>query len=89
LNCLLVYVNIEHLSLDASEMLELHTSYVLNEQQQPIAVQIPLAEFERLEEILENYGLVKHMEESEDREKLSKAEALEYYQSIKGNHVDG
>lgn len=57
-------------------MLELHKSYVLNEQQ-PIAVQIPLAEFERIEEILENYGLVKLMEESDETERLSKTEALE------------
>lgn len=28
------------------EMLELHKSYVLNKQQQPIAVQIAFAEFE-------------------------------------------
>ena len=70
-------------------MFEFHKSYVLNEQQQPIAVQIPLAEFERIEEILENYGLVKLMEEPDDMERLSKAEALEYYQSIKGNHVGG
>ncbi|XHX77205.1 MAG: hypothetical protein RBJ76_22615 [Stenomitos frigidus ULC029] len=70
-------------------MLELHKSYVLDEQQQPIAVQIPLAEFERIEEILENYGLVKLMEEPDDMERLSKAEAIEYYQSIKDDHVDG
>ncbi|MBW4690545.1 MAG: hypothetical protein KME27_02130 [Lyngbya sp. HA4199-MV5] len=70
-------------------MLELHKSYVFNEQQQPIAVQIPLEEFERIEEILENYGLAKLMEESEGGERLSKAEALKYYQSLKSKHVDG
>lgn len=69
-------------------MLEFHKSYVLNEQQQPIAVQIPIAEFEQIEEVLENYGLVKLMEESEESERLSKAEALKYYQSIKDKHVD-
>lgn len=69
-------------------MLELHKNYVLDENQQPIAVQIPIAEFEKIEEILENYGLAKLMEEIQDEERLSKAEALKYYESLKGNHVD-
>jgi len=70
-------------------MLKFHKSYVLDEYQQPIAIQMPLAEFERIEEILENYGLFKLIEDSDDTERLSKAEALEYYQFIKHNHVDG
>jgi RelB Antitoxin alpha helical domain len=49
-------------------MLEITKNYVTDENQQPIAVQIPIAEFERIEEILENYGLVHLMEESEDEE---------------------
>jgi RelB Antitoxin alpha helical domain len=69
-------------------MLELHKNLVLNEQQQPIAVQIPIAEFEQIEEILENYGLAKLMEDSEERDRLSQGEALEYYQALKNKHVD-
>ncbi|MEY3866528.1 MAG: hypothetical protein RLZZ338_419 [Cyanobacteriota bacterium] len=34
-------------------MLNIHKSYVIDENQQPIAVQIPLAEFEHIEKILE------------------------------------
>lgn len=65
-------------------MFQLHKFYVFDENQQPIAVQIPIAEFEQLEEILENYGLVQLMEAvpEEDNVRLSKAEALEYYQSL-------
>jgi hypothetical protein len=70
-------------------MLEIHKNYIVDENQQPIAVQIPLAEFEKIEEILENYGLAKLMEEVEDEQRLSKEEALQYYQSLKGNHVEG
>ena len=69
-------------------MLELHKNLVLNEHQQPIAVQIPIAEFEQIEEILENYGLAKLMEEPEESDRLSKAEALEYYEALKNKHVD-
>ncbi|MEG3833421.1 MULTISPECIES: hypothetical protein [unclassified Microcoleus] len=68
-------------------MLELHKSYVIDENQQPIAVQIPLEQFEKIEEILENYGLAKLIEETEGDERLSKEQALKYYNSIKQNNV--
>jgi hypothetical protein len=64
-------------------MLELHKQYILDRNQQPIAVQIPVTEFEQIEEILENYGLVKLIEESSENERLSKQEALSYCQSLK------
>lgn len=69
-------------------MLEIHKNYVLNEQQQPIAVQIPIAEFEQIEEILENYGLAKLMDETYDEEQLAKNEALKFYQLLKGKDVE-
>ncbi|OKH32425.1 hypothetical protein NIES2101_40670 [Calothrix sp. HK-06] len=68
-------------------MLEITKNFVTDENQQPIAVQIPIAEFEKIEEILENYGLVKLME-ADDDERLSKEEALKYYQSLKKKHVE-
>ena len=52
-------------------MLEFHKSIVVNENQKPIAVQIPFAEFERIEEVIENFGLAKLMAETEDDERLS------------------
>lgn len=68
----------------------IHKNYVLDENQQPIAVQIPIAEFERIEEIIEDFGLARLMEEAEDEddERLSKDEALKYYQALRGNNVD-
>ncbi|NEQ18991.1 MAG: hypothetical protein F6K28_03275 [Microcoleus sp. SIO2G3] len=69
-------------------MLELHKNYVLDENQQRIAVQIPIAEFEKIEAILEDYGLAKLMEEVEDEESLSKDEALKYYQLLKSENVE-
>lgn len=63
-------------------MLEIHKNYILDENQRPIAVQVPIAEFEQIEDILENIGLAKLMEETgdEEDERLSKPEALKYYQ---------
>jgi hypothetical protein len=69
-------------------MLELHKNYVLDENQQAIAVQVPIAEFEQIEEILENYGLAKLMEAPDDNERLNKAEALDYYKTLKNQNVD-
>ncbi len=53
-------------------MLEINKNYVMDENQQPIAVQIPIAEFEKIEEILENFGLAKLIEELEGNERLSR-----------------
>ena len=57
-------------------MLEINKNYVLDSNQNKIAVQIPIAEFEKIEEILENYGLAQLMAEVENDETLSKHEAL-------------
>ena len=64
-------------------MLELHKNIVLDENQKPIAVQIPIEEFERLEEVIENYGLAKMMDEVADDEQLSVHEAKHLYRSLK------
>ncbi|MEH2108422.1 hypothetical protein [Nostoc sp.] len=68
-------------------MLEIHKNYVLDENQKPIAVQIPIAEFGKIEEILEDYGLAKLIEGVEEEKPLSKDEALKYYQSLKEENV--
>jgi hypothetical protein len=64
-------------------MLKIHKSIVLDESQKPIAVQIPIREFEYLEEIIENYGLSKLIDDVSDDEKLSVNKAKKYYQSLK------
>jgi len=69
-------------------MLELHKNIVLDENQKPIAVQIPIEEFQRLEEVIENYGLAKLIDEAADDEQLSVHEAKSLYRSLKQN-VEG
>ena len=64
-------------------MLEIHKKIVLDEDEKPFAVQIPIDEFERLEEVIENYGLAKLMDEVKDGERLSVQEAKTYYESLK------
>jgi hypothetical protein len=70
-------------------MLEINKNYVLDTNQKPIAVQIPIAEFEKIEEILEDYGLPQLMKEVENDEILNKEEALKYLKSLKTNNVEG
>ena len=69
-------------------MLEIKKSYVVDENQNPIAVQIPLDDFNKIEEVIENFGLTKLMEETDDAELLSGEEAYNYYQSLKNNSVE-
>jgi rubrerythrin len=64
-------------------MLELHKSIVLDDNQKPIAIQIPIEEFERMEEVIENYGLAKLMDEVADDEQLSVQEVKQFYRSLK------
>jgi hypothetical protein len=66
-------------------MLNLHTNIVLDENQKPIAVQIPIDEFQRLEEVIENYGLSKLIDEVADDEQLTVHEAKSLYQTLKKN----
>jgi len=69
-------------------MLKIHKKIVLDEDEKPFAVQIPIKEFERLEEVIENYGLAKLMDEVKDEKRLSVQEAKTYYESLKTN-VEG
>ena len=69
-------------------MFKITKNYIIDENQQPIAVQIPIAEFQKIEEILEDYALGKLIEEVEGEERLSKEEALKYYASLKTKNVD-
>ncbi len=65
-------------------MFALRKNYVLDENQQPIAVQIAIGDFERLEAILEDYGLARLMDEvpEDDRVRFSKEEGMAYYESL-------
>lgn len=68
-------------------MLELHKKIVIDENSKPVAVQIPIEEFNRLEEIIENYGLSKLMDEVKNDERVTSEDAKKYYQSLK-QHVE-
>jgi PHD/YefM family antitoxin component YafN of YafNO toxin-antitoxin module len=64
-------------------MLKIHKKIVVDKNSKPVAVQIPIKEFERLEEVIENHGLAKLMDEVADDEQLTSEEAKRFYQSLK------
>ncbi len=64
-------------------MLEIHKSIVVDENQKPIAVQIPIEQFERMEEVIVNYGLAKLMDEVANDELLSAQDAEHFYGALK------
>ena len=68
-------------------MLPIPKKYVLDEEQKPLAVQIPIAVYNQIEEILEDFWLAKLMEEVENDEQLSGDIAYSFYQSLKEQNV--
>jgi hypothetical protein len=63
-------------------MEELKKSYIVDEQNRKIAVQLDIETFNKIEEILENYALARLIEEQDDEEALELGEALAHYQSL-------
>ena len=65
-----------------------HKSYVLDENNKPVAVQLPIDEFNKIETILEDYGLNKLIEETEKEESLLAEDAKKYYDTLNKNVED-
>lgn len=64
-------------------MLAIKKEYVVTDDNKKRAVLIDIDTFMKMEEIIENYGLVKYMVEAEKEEDLSLNEAKEYYSTLK------
>ncbi len=62
--------------------------YIVDEKNRRVAVQIPIEILERLEEILENYGLVQLMKKKESDEIIGVNEARAYYDRLEKTHSD-
>jgi hypothetical protein len=63
-------------------MLDLKEKYIINKQQEPIAVQLDIKTFRKIEETLEDYALTQYMDETEYDEKFTLKEAKKYYKSL-------
>lgn len=66
-------------------MLELKKEYVVTDDNRRRAVLIDIETFEKMEEIIESFGLGRYMEEVEDEAVLSSDSAKMYYETLKKN----
>ena len=64
-------------------MLAIKKEYVVTDGNKKKAVLIDIDTFNKMEEIIENYGLAKYMAEVKDEETLSLSEVKEYYSTLK------
>jgi len=65
-----------------NNMGEVKKTYIVDEQNRRIAVQIDIEAFEKIEEILENYALVQLMKENEEGDTLDLKQARAYYKTL-------
>lgn len=59
--------------------------YIIDENKNKVAVQIDIADFEKIEQILEDYALVQLMKENDSAENLNLNEARAYYGKLNKN----
>ena len=64
-------------------MLKIKKTYLTDDNKHPIAVQIDIKTFEKMEQLLEDYALGQLMDENDPAENLSLNEAEEYYRKLK------
>ncbi len=64
-------------------MLAIKKEYIVTDDNKKKAVLIDIDTSNKIEEIIENYGLAKYMEEVKKEEDLSLNEAKEYYSTLK------
>jgi hypothetical protein len=64
-------------------MKEITKKYIIDENQKKIAVQISIEDYEKIEEILEDYALGKILQNTEPEDNLNIEEAKAYYKAIK------
>lgn len=61
--------------------MELKRQYIVDENNQKVAVQLDLITFEKIEDVLENYGLAQFINDEKD-ETLSVEDAKNYYSPL-------
>lgn len=63
-------------------MEKIKKKYIVDENNRKIGVQLDITTYNKIEEMLENYGLVKLMEDNEGKETLTVKEAKEFYKKL-------
>ena len=61
---------------------EIKKKYIVDNENKKVAVQIDIDTFEQIENILEDHGLFKLIQEDNEREYLNLTEAKEFYKGL-------
>ena len=61
---------------------EIKKKYIVDNENKKVAVQIDIDTFEQIENILEDHGLFKLIQEDNEREYLNLSEAKEFYKGL-------
>lgn len=64
------------------EMLEIEKKYIVDKNKKPVAVQLDIDTFNKIEQLIEDYALGKLIEENSPEETLSLAEAKQFYRNL-------
>lgn len=64
------------------ESMEIKRKYVVDDKNRKVAVQLDIGTFEKIEEVLENYGLVQLMSDEEENEALDINKAKDFYKNL-------
>ena len=63
-------------------MLHIKKTYLTDEKKRPIAVQIDIETFKKMEQLLEDYALGQLIEQNDPADNLTIREAKKYYRSL-------
>lgn len=64
-------------------MLKIDKKYITDKNNKPIAVQVGIETFRKIEQMLEDYGLAEIMKQNDPQDELNIEEAKEYYRKLK------
>ena len=62
--------------------MEIKRKYVVDDKNHKVAVQLDIETFEKIEEVLENYGLVQLMSDEEEDEVFDINKAKDFYKNL-------
>jgi hypothetical protein len=68
---------------EVQEMLAIKKEFIVTNDNKKRAVLIDIDTFNKMEEIIENYGLAKYMAEVQNEKDLSLSDAKQYYSTLK------
>ena len=63
-------------------MEKIKKKYIVDSKKRKIAVQLDINTYDKIEEVLENYGLVQLIKETSSADSLKVSEAKEYYNKL-------